>query len=219
MPQDRKQQNLPARSAPASARKKKPQQGKRRATRTAQMNAVARAPRITMRRPRARRSPSAVTAQFGVVRPRKVRRQGGLSAIGAGARRRVQTVRVRSAHFPWAAFATALVCTALIMVMVFNYVRLNELTNRYRVLQNEAVVLANSRKKLTLALEQKNDLLAFEKEATLSGMVKSDRVEKRYISIVNEDKIEVPERDPNPVVEFFDGIRSYVSGIFRNIFK
>ncbi len=173
-------------------------------------------PRV-MRRPTPRRRPTEVTAQFGRIGPLRRRRKTGVKSPGA--RARIRTVRVRSARLPRSVLAAALCCTAIIMVMVFNYVRLNELTNRYSTLQAEVISLSSDRKKLSLALEQKNDLLAFEQAAKQAGMVKSDRVEKRYIRMENADKIEVPEDEQGPVARLLSQAGHAVKDFFEKIFE
>lgn len=176
---------------------------KRRASRTVEFDKVGgSAPRI-MKRPKPRRRPSQVTAQFGAVSPRRVKKKSGVSEFTKKTKERIDTVKVRGARLPWPVLATALCCTVVVMAMVLNYVRLNELTNRYRALQDETVQLISDRKRLTLTLEQKNDLIEFEEQAKRAGMVLSDRVEKRYIRAGNEDKIVAPEEEPNPIVKFF----------------
>jgi len=170
-----------------------------------------------MRRPRPRRYPSSVTAQYGKVRPRKVPKKKGTMVPG-GAKQKIITVKVKGQRLPWHMIVTAFAATLVIMAMVINYVRLNELTNECSRMQQEIVNLTATRKKLTLTLEQKNDLLYFEQEAVKMGMVKSDRVEKKYVRMENDEKIAVPEGSSGGVGAFFSDLWQNLVQIFRNIF-
>ncbi|MCI8331835.1 MAG: hypothetical protein HFE78_03325 [Clostridiales bacterium] len=170
-----------------------------------------------MRRPKPRRHPANVTAEYGKVRPRKVRKRKG-AVVPGGAKQKIITVKVKGQRLPWHLIVTALAATLVIMAMVINYVRLNELTNECSRMQQEIVSLTATRKKLTLALEQKNDLLYFEQEAVKMGMVKSDRVEKKYVRMENDEKIAVPEGSDSGVGAFFGDLWGNIVQIFRNIF-
>ncbi|MCI8590677.1 MAG: hypothetical protein HFE77_08245 [Clostridiales bacterium] len=170
-----------------------------------------------MRRPKPRRYTSTVTAEYGKVRPRKVRKRKGAMVPG-GAKQKIITVKVKGQRLPWHFIITALAATFVIMAMVINYVQLNELTNDCSRMQQEIVSLTATRKKLTLALEQKNDLLYFEQEAVKMGMVKSDRVEKKYVRMESEEKIAVPESNGSGVGAFFSDLWGNIVQVFRNIF-
>ena len=182
---------------------------KRRAKRTAQMSA---APRI-MRRPKPRRRPQQVTAQFGAITPGKRKRKVGVTPFSKK-KKSVQTVKVKGGRLPWTAIITAVCCTAVIMAMVINYVRLNELTNNYRTVQAEVVGLMADKK----SLEQQIDVLEYKEQAERYGMVGSDRVEKRYIKLQSEDKIVVHEEEGNAFTRFFADIWQDICSFFGNIF-
>ncbi len=171
-----------------------------------------------MRRPRGRRAPAQVTAEFGHVEPRQVKRKKSKFLYGIIGGKKIETVKVKSGNFPWQAMIVAAACTVIVMALVLNYVRINELTNKYSDMQDEMLVLISQRKTLNLTLERKNDLLDFEKQAEELGMVKSDKVEKRYINIQNEDKVEVPGGEKTGIADFFENIFGKISEYFRNIF-
>ena len=171
-----------------------------------------------MRRPKPKRRPSQVTSEFGRVSARSVKKRTGVAAMRDSARLSVETVKVKGAHLPWPMIFTAMLCTAVIMAMVLNYVKLNELSNDYGAMQTKIVSLSSDKNTLTLALEQKNNLVDIDKAAEEAGMVKSDRVEKRYINLTEDDKIEVPESEKNAVSEFFSALKDKVTGLVRHIF-
>ena len=181
----------------------------RRAKRTAQMTA---APRI-MRRPKPRRRPQQVTAQFGAITPNRRKRKVGVSPFSKK-KKAVQTVKVKGGRLPWVAIFTALCCTAVISAMVINYVRLNELTNDYRAAQDEVAELIADKKRL----EQPVDVKEYQEQAEKYGMVGSDRVQKKYIKLQSEDKIVVHEDEGNAFTRFFAGIWQSICSFFGNIF-
>lgn len=183
---------------------------KRRAKRTAQMSA---APRI-MRRPKPRRRPQQVTAQFGAITPAKRKRKTGVTPFSKK-KKAMRTVKVKGGRLPWVAIITAVCCTAVIMAMVINYVRLNELTNSYRSVQAEVVGLMADKK----SLEQQIDVLEYKEQAEKYGMVGSDRVEKRYIKLQSEDKIVVHKEEGNTFTRFFADIWQGICSFFGNIFS
>lgn len=171
-----------------------------------------------IRRPRARRAPAPVTAEIGRVEPRKVNNKKRRFLYGIINGKKIETVKIKEKHFPWQAILVAVSCTLIITALVFDYVKINELTNRYSEQQDEIIGLVSKKKVLNLTLERKNDLLDFEKKALELGMVKSDKVEKRYISSHSEDKIEVPGGEKNGVGDYIKDFFYKVGDYFRNIF-
>ncbi len=171
-----------------------------------------------IRRPRARRAPAPVTAEIGRVEPRKVKeKRRFLYGIIGG--KKIETVKLKGERFPWQVIVVAVACTAIVMALVFDYVKINELTNRYSEQQDEMIELISKRKMLNLTLERKNDLLDFEQKAQELGMIKSDKIEKRYISTEREEKIEVPGGEKNGVGDHIKDFFYKVGDYFRNIFS
>lgn len=94
--------------------------------------------------------------------------------------------------FPTVVVITAFLCTILFMAMIISFVAINEYTITNDKLEREVSSLIKEERELILALEKKNNLKAIEEYATsVLGMVKMDQLTKKYISIENEDKIEV----------------------------
>jgi len=72
--------------------------------------------------------------------------------------------------------------------------QINEFTQDISALQNQLSELKKVEEDLRLDVELKNDLRVIEDAAVNQlGMVKADEVEKHYVVIGNEDKIEVEE--------------------------
>ena len=213
MPENKKKTEkralAPADSSRAHTHTRKEGEVKRRAKRTADLGGTA-APRI-MRRPKPRRRPQQVTAQFGAITPSGRKRKTGVKPF---AKKKVHTVKVKGGRLPWAAMITALCCTVVIMALVINYVRLNEITNKYRALQSEVVGMAADKK----SLEQQIDVLEYKEQAEKYGMVGSDRVEKRYIRLQSEDKMIVHEDEENAFIRFVSDVWQDVCSFFANIF-
>lgn len=172
-----------------------------------------------IRRPRARRAPAPVTAEIGRVEPRKVKEKKRKFLYGIIGGKKIETVKLKGERFPWQVIVVAAACTVIVMALVFDYVKINELTNRYSEQQDEMIDLISKRKVLNHTLERKNDLLDFEKKAQEIGMIKSDKIEKRYISTEREEKIEVPGGEKNGVGDYIKDLFYKVGDYFRNIFS
>lgn len=94
--------------------------------------------------------------------------------------------------FPFGIVFTALFCTGLIMVVLFAYMRLNEYTNTLSYLSYQLSGLRSETNTLQAELVRREDLLSIEQTAAeILGMVKTDVLTKRYVTIENEDKTEV----------------------------
>lgn len=99
---------------------------------------------------------------------------------------------VRPTRFPISALATVVVCSVVVMFMVYSGVMINDVMSDISNLENESVKLAEKERELSLELEVKNDLRVIEEIAVNElGMIKKDFVTKNYITMGNEDKIEV----------------------------
>ena len=106
---------------------------------------------------------------------------------------RVETLAdTDSKPFPFGIVFTALFCTGLIMVVLFAYMRLNEYTNTLSYLTYQLSGLRAETNTLQAELVRREDLLSIEQTASeILGMVKTDVLTKKYVTIENEDKTEV----------------------------
>jgi len=78
--------------------------------------------------------------------------------------------------------------------MMLTMAQINEFTQDISALQNELSELQKQEQDLRKDVEFKNDLRVVENIAVNElGMVKADQVNKQYVVIGNEDKIEVVE--------------------------
>jgi len=105
----------------------------------------------------------------------------------------VHTVRaVRTIPFPTAIICMAVIATVLFCFLIMSYVNINEYTINNERLTFQLDNSLKQQKELTLELEKKNNLREIERYAKdVLGMVKIDQLRKRYISIKNEDRIEL----------------------------
>ena len=111
----------------------------------------------------------------------------------------------RKSPMPVTVILMIVVCTVMLMMMVWSFVRINEYTIDIENLQDELDGLKSSRSSLTIQLEQKNNLQEIQDYAVnVLGMVKLDQLAKKYITVDKEDKIEVLDenrRIPAPETE------------------
>ncbi len=106
---------------------------------------------------------------------------------------RVETlVDTKKKPFPFMLVLTMLFCTAMVMGVLYSYMRLNECTNTLSTLNYRLSQLRNETNTLTAEVVRREDLIAIEQTASETlGMVKNDVLTKRYVSIENEDKTEI----------------------------
>ncbi len=94
--------------------------------------------------------------------------------------------------FPWKIVMTVLTCTALVMLVLYTYMDLNEQTNTLSSLSYQLSSLRSRANTLQAEVVRREDLISIEQTAAdILGMVKTDVLTKQYVSIENEDKTEV----------------------------
>ncbi|MBE6631606.1 MAG: hypothetical protein E7623_02770 [Ruminococcaceae bacterium] len=136
---------------------------------------------------------------------------------------RFHTVRNKEKKpLPISFIAMALVFTAFFMVILIDFVKINEFTIEIAEMRAAVEDLEEEKKELSLAIESKNDLIAIERRAKELGMVKKDQVDKEYIEGENDDKIEmsIPSEENkvnslftllNALGDNFRGIMEYIN--------
>ena len=134
---------------------------------------------------------------------------------------KVTTVKAATKKpFPVSAVVMVTICTLLLMFTVMSYVQINEYTIEVASLRGELSDLAGEKKDLTLALEEKNDMLAIEQYATENlGMVKADQLTKKHISLDQQDKVEVVETEPSEDVTVVSSVMSAIGENFRGLWE
>lgn len=134
---------------------------------------------------------------------------------------KVRTVKEKTKRpFPISAVVMVTICTLLLMFLVLSYVQINEYTIEVASLRGELSDLAGQKKELALNLEQKNDMMAIEEYAKDNlGMVKSDQLTKKHISLDQQDKVEVIETEPTEDVTVVAGVMSAIGENFRGLWE
>lgn len=129
------------------------------------------------------------------------------------AKPKVHTVKaVTYIPMPVAIIVLAVIFTSLFMLIIFSFVNINEFTIKNDALEIKISKLEKEYKELSLSLERKNNLREIERYAKEElGMVKLDQLEKQYITINNQDKIEVIDNKKSA--------QDILSGFFENINK
>jgi|GEM_PF-2179206 len=96
--------------------------------------------------------------------------------------------------FPFGTVLIVITLTLLFMMLVSNYVQLNEYAKEAEKLNDALEELKIEEKKLSSDLENKVDKIAAEKYASGElGLVGSSEIEKKYVEISEDEKIEVYE--------------------------
>ncbi|MCL2518613.1 MAG: hypothetical protein FWF15_08630 [Oscillospiraceae bacterium] len=127
---------------------------------------------------------------------------------------KVHTIRApKTIPFPTAIICMAIIATILFCFLIMSYVNINEYTINNEKLTFQLDNSLKQQKELTLELEKKNNLREIERYAKdILGMVKIDQLRKKYISIKNEDKIELIK----PRTSFQDITNNIVDSIAKN---
>ena len=135
-----------------------------------------------------------------LVTSEEVRERTGVTAHIASAMSSIFTSRHIAEHrtkrtpVPFATCALLAICTIMVMVVVYSFSQIHEyssLINSYKSQQKE---LARQAADLEIALEERDDIRAIEKAATENiGMVSSDVVQSKFVSVATPDRVEVVE--------------------------
>ena len=96
--------------------------------------------------------------------------------------------------FPMSIVIVALCFTVLVMSTVTTLVKVSEITTENSALQSQYNSLLSEENELRLLLETRDDLRVVEAMAKDElGMVKKDQVERYYLTVHKEDRIEIVE--------------------------
>ncbi len=120
--------------------------------------------------------------------------------------------------FPLAIVLIALCFTILIMAIVTTSVQISEITTENSMLERQYNALVSEENELRLRLETRDDLRVVETMAkTELGMVKKDQVERYYLTVRKEDKIEIVEEVVEKEASILDGILSFGGSIVERV--
>ncbi len=83
---------------------------------------------------------------------------------------------------------------AVVMMIIFSFAQISEFKKEISSLEAQKAELCAEIDQLSLDIDLKNDIRYIEQVATEEiGMVKSNRVESKYISVAEGERIEIPE--------------------------
>ncbi len=120
--------------------------------------------------------------------------------------------------FPMSIVMMAACFTVLIMAIVTTSVQINEITSENAALQGTYTSLINAENELRLQLETRDDLRVVETVAKEElGMVKKDQVERYYLTVHKEDRIEIIEEKEDTGASFLDGVMSFGGSVMERV--
>lgn len=120
--------------------------------------------------------------------------------------------------FPMSLVIIALCFTVLIMSIVTTLVQVNEITTENSALQSQYNSLISEENELRLRLETRDDLRVVEAMAKDElGMVKKDQVERYYLTVNKEDRIEIVEEASEEKSGIVDNIMSFGGSLVERI--
>ncbi len=131
----------------------------------------------------------------------------------------IHTIAVDKKYsFPLSIVLLALTFTILIMATVTTSVQISEITAVNANLRREYNGLLSDENELRLLLETRDDLRVVETVAKEEyGMIKKDQVERYYLTVHKEDKIEIVEEVKEETTGIFDGIMSFGGAVAKRI--
>ncbi len=114
----------------------------------------------------------------------------------------------RRYSFPVSLVLMAVCATVLIMAIITTGVQINEITAQNSSLKSQYSQLEELRDELNRQLEVRDDLRVVERMAKDElGMVKRDQVDRYYLTVHKEDKIEIIEDEKQETTSFWEGIK------------
>lgn len=155
----------------------------------------------------------------------KAKKSISTAILEFGARRREETSapdekRIKTAPISKAFIAGVVLCTILLIVVLNTYSSFSQISSEVNDLKTTEAQLEVERDRLKGRLEIRDDIRVIENTAVNEiGMVQSDYVEKRYVSIAGGERIEVISNDSEDSgdASFFSTIFSVMGGQFERI--
>ncbi len=120
----------------------------------------------------------------------------------------IHTIVVEKKYsFPLSIVLIALCFTVLIMAIVTTSVQISEITAENSALERKYNSMVSEENELRLLLETRDDLRIVETMAKEDlGMVKKDQVDRYYLTVHKEDKIEIVEEEVDTGTNIFEEI-------------
>ena len=120
-------------------------------------------------------------------------------AAGEGSEER----KVRSTPISKGLVLSAIVIALIVILMLFSIAQINEFKSEISQLENQRNTLLTKIDDLNVAIDAKNDIRVIEEEATQRiGMVKSNQVATKYVSISDGERVEVVDASEETAGEY-----------------
>lgn len=120
--------------------------------------------------------------------------------------------------FPVSLVLMGVCATVLIMTIITTGVQINEITAQNSGLKSQYSELEELENELSRQLEVRDDLRVVEKMAKEElGMVKKDQVDRYYLSVHKEDRIEIIEEKQEESSSLIDSIKEFGTSIIDRI--
>ncbi len=128
-------------------------------------------------------------------------------------------VRLQRKPFPFAAVMMLSIFTLMIMVIVYSFAQNYELSGEISALQQQERALLEEERALTLQLEERDDIRLIQDIAVNQiGMVKSDLVESRFVTVSGGNRVVVASLE-EPAEEKTGIFSTMLSAIGENFSK
>ncbi|MBO5218266.1 MAG: hypothetical protein J6C52_02470, partial [Clostridia bacterium] len=172
--------------------------------------AAAKASAAALRRAEESRAKTAAALKKQAAKAEKLRRKSLVA---------IHTITAEKKYaFPLAIVLIALCFTILILAIVTTSVQIGEITSVNASLRRQYNSLVSEENELRLQLETRDDLRIVENMAkTELGMVKKDEVERYYLTVRKEDRIEIIEETVVEKENLIDGVLRFGASIVERV--
>ena len=172
--------------------------------------AAAKASAAALRRAEESRARTAAALKKQAAKAEKLRRKSLVA---------IHTITAEKKYaFPLAIVLIALCFTILILAIVTTSVQIGEITSVNASLRRQYNSLVSEENELRLQLETRDDLRIVENMAkTELGMVKKDEVERYYLTVRKEDRIEIIEETVVEKENLIDGVLRFGASIVERV--
>lgn len=125
--------------------------------------------------------------------------------------RHIAEHRVKKDPFPLAFVTLVGICAFMVMVLIFSFSQVHEYNSNISNLKNTQSELAEQAAKLEVLLEERDDIREIEKIAVEKiGMVSSDTVQSKFVSVGASDRVEVIKTEPEETEGGFSALLSVI---------
>lgn len=125
--------------------------------------------------------------------------------------RHVAEHRVKKAPLPVGFLTLICICAFMVMVLLFSFSQIHEYNNNIGDLKDTQAALDERASKLEVQLEERDDIRQIEQIALEDiGMVSSDMVQSKFVSVAGADRVEVMKTEEEEEEGGFSAILSVI---------